>query len=796
MSCSACRDLYGGEIDVQPHDGPRNSPKGVKSHHLNISSLCRAALSGCRICIDLWRYFFKEKTPEEYDDAPFFEGQRSVQIYLHSGTRYRFLEPGPGLVGEMSKPASLILEFILDSPMTKGVETKRFVFEKVDPDEKLLDFEPGDIQMSQTNSGYMSFMKITPKSLEAARWNRAKTWINTCFTSHSICKLRHSSPSPRFFPTRVIHVPFGPMAPKPRYYIIDTQTHSTVSLGLQYVTLSHCWGEPKDPSYRTTSGNIAERLSAGISRDDLPPTFTDTIDTALRLRVPFLWIDSLCIIQGDKDDWAAECTKMADVYKNSFLNISATSARSSKDGLTSSYELHPRLVNTSWLNERDGRYRLIDPDFWRERVTDAQVNTRGWVVQERVLASRVLHFGFDQLLWECCELSASEEFPEGMPNKYVGDYVHGQLDFKQTTNLFISSNRLTNPHDSAHYNKYRKFHDIWQRLGTMYGRCELTQPDADKLMAISGLARVIQRELDDEYLVGLWKKNLLGDLLWRVHKTQRKIQGTVPNGPYERRWDYSKRAATYRAPSWSWASVDGLVKLGYYVDLSGNPESIEEGDSACKMTTSPMASILDVSQSLVKPEDPFGQVNGGKLVIWGQMHRLGTRKEFYQPMTIYRESREMAFDDLDEPISWDLYEQAYFLPLVMTKKRYTQRSRSINDVNKKLKELQLSGKATALHSKTVAPKDSEEIRFPELEVDREDHYDTVAGIEVCPTPDRKAWRRIGYMEPRIQKFRALGGCMSLEELTAKHEFPGKYKVCSPDSAATQGNIVTGVFAIV
>ncbi len=214
MSCSPCQDLYLGWIDIQPHNGPRDSSKGVKSHHPDISSLCRAALSGCRICIDLWRYFFKEKTPEEYADAPFFEGQRSMQVYFHSGTSYRFLKPGPGLAGEAPKPGSLILEFILNSPMVKGVETKKFVFEKVDPNQKLLDFEPGDTQMGQTNSGYMNVMKITPKTLEAVRWNRAKTWINTCFASHSICKLRHSSPSSRFFPTRVIHVPFGPMVPE------------------------------------------------------------------------------------------------------------------------------------------------------------------------------------------------------------------------------------------------------------------------------------------------------------------------------------------------------------------------------------------------------------------------------------------------------------------------------------------------------------------------------------------------------------------------------------------------------
>jgi hypothetical protein len=792
MSCSACTQLYLGQLHVQPHNAPRDDPTGVRSHHPDIASLCRAALSWCRICIDLWRYFFKEKMPEEYADNPFFQGEISIQHYFHSGTSYRFLEPGPGLLGEAPKPNTLILEFILNSPMIKGVETKKFVFEKVDPYKKLLHYS-ATCRFVPTDSGLMNMLDITPKALEVVRWKRLETWINTCSSTHSICQLRRSSPG--FFPTRVIHIPFGPMAPKPRYHLIDTRYQSLTGLGLRYSTLSHCWGTPKNPPYRTTSENAAERLSVGIFRDVLPPTFKDAIDTALRLRVPFLWIDSLCIIQGDHDDWAVECSKMADVYMNSFLNISATSASSSQDGLSSSYELHPRVLNTGWLNGRAGKYRLIDPDFWQERVADAPVNTRGWVLQERVLAPRVLHFGFDQLLWECCELSASEEFPEGMPTDYVGDYVRGHWDFKQKTNLFLPPNQLTNFHNPPDSN-YRKYHGIWQRLGRMYGCCELTQPDADKFMAISGLVRVIQRELDDQYLAGLWKKNLIGDLLWRVHKTQRKIQGTVPDGLYEKRWDYSKRAATYRAPSWSWASVDGLVQLGSYLDLSGKPESVEEGDSTFAVTTSPMVSILDVSSSLANPDDPFGQVDGGKLIVQGQMHKLRKSRHLWQPVMAFRATGEMAFDDVDELVSWDVYEEAYFLPMVITEKRFTKLSKFRLDMNKKMEDLQLSQSWLNTHTETRKPQDGASLTFPPLEVDSEDNYDTVTGIELCPSQDRKTFRRIGCMNMQVQRFRRLGGCMSLEELTSKNAYPEKNNLCSPDSAATQGNIVSGVFEIV
>ncbi|KAE9367060.1 HET-domain-containing protein [Stipitochalara longipes BDJ] len=776
MSCSPCTQLYLGSIDLSE----------IKTHHPEITSLCRAALSGCRICIDLWRHFFKEKTPEEYAENPFFIGQRTVQVYMHSGTRYQFLEPGPGLA-----PGSLELEFLLNSPMIKDVEKKRFIFEKVEMGKRMLRYD-GKVVLSQTNSGYMNMLDVTPKALEAIRWSRVQTWIDKCNSSHSICKLRCSSSD--FFPTRVIYVPFGPTAPEARYHLLDTRIQTPTSLGSRYVTLSHCWGTPKKPPYRTTSQNIAERLRTGISAADLPPTFKDAINATRQLRIPFVWIDSLCIIQGDQDDWAVECTKMADVYMNSFLNISATSASASQDGLSSSHEIHPRIVQTGWANGRAGKYRLIDPDFWRERVTDAEINTRGWVLQERVLAPRVLHFGFDQVLWECCELSAAEEFPEGMSTNYIGDYIGGQLDFKQTTNVFLPPSQLTLY--GAADSKYRKFHNIWQRLGGMYGRCDLTEPDTDKLMAISGLARVIQQELDDQYLAGLWKKNLLGDLLWRVHKTQRKIQGTVPDGMYEKRWDFSKRSEMYRAPSWSWASVDGLIQLGSYLDISGKPESIEERDSAFLRTTSSMASILNVSTSLVNPEDQFGQIDGGKLAIWGQMHKLGLTYDIIRPIMTFQATGQLAFDDIDEPISWDLYEQAYFLPLVLTEKRFTKLAQSLVDLNKEMREVQLSIKSQDIDAESENMKDSEALDFRNWESNREDQYDTVAGIEICPTPDGKAWRRIGHMNMQLQRFRNLRGCMRLEELKLKNEFPGKDNVCSPDAATMQGNIVTGIFDIV
>ncbi|KAB2571067.1 hypothetical protein DBV05_g10263 [Lasiodiplodia theobromae] len=53
-------------------------------------------------------------------------------------------------------------------------------------------------------------------------------------------------------------------------------------------------------------------------------------------QVRYIWIDSLCIIQGDKQDWFEQSRQMADIYGNAFLNIAATAATDSYEGLYSS----------------------------------------------------------------------------------------------------------------------------------------------------------------------------------------------------------------------------------------------------------------------------------------------------------------------------------------------------------------------------------------------------------------------------------------------------------------------------
>jgi hypothetical protein len=81
----------------------------------------------------------------------------------------------------------------------------------------------------------------------------------------------------------------------------------------------------------------------------------------------------------------------------------------------------------------------------------------------------------------------------------------------------------------------------WHIAVNKYSRLDLTFT-SDAFPALSGVAHVFAKCLDDEYLAGLWKKNLVADLLWYRNKTEPYLENPVPT--------------TWRAPSWSWASTD------------------------------------------------------------------------------------------------------------------------------------------------------------------------------------------------------------------------------------------------
>jgi hypothetical protein len=252
----------------------------------------------------------------------------------------------------------------------------------------------------------------------------------------------------------------------------------------------------------------------GIPPEALTKTFRDAIDICRYLDLPYLWIDSLCIIQDSSEDWALQSALMAQIYGQSDLNIAATCAENGSFGCFFDRPKDWAVQIRPLVGEDDLIYEflpspLINPDM-------DVLNNRGWVVQERYLSRRTLHFTTKQVFWECDGESACETCPGGYPRR---------------------------PTDFCPYELKRGVIDRsnWDNLVSQYSGADLTH-SSDRLIAIEGLARSIQVTTNDQYVAGMWKEWIERQLAWSPSEEFRPIPNTS-------------------SPSWSWVSGIGRVSL-------------------------------------------------------------------------------------------------------------------------------------------------------------------------------------------------------------------------------------------
>ncbi|KAK0107958.1 hypothetical protein ONS96_003741 [Cadophora gregata f. sp. sojae] len=145
---------------------------------------------------------------------------------------------------------------------------------------------------------------------------KVKKWMSVC-AQHSDCQDFGSDES--ILPKRVLNISED---------IVCLQENAGKT-GI-YATLSHCWGTSQPLT--TTKATLQERCN-GISWKSLPQVFQDAISLTRNLGIGYIWIDSLCIIQGDEVDWTRESSNMVAIYSDSCINIAATSSPGSHGSL-------------------------------------------------------------------------------------------------------------------------------------------------------------------------------------------------------------------------------------------------------------------------------------------------------------------------------------------------------------------------------------------------------------------------------------------------------------------------------
>lgn len=303
------------------------------------------------------------------------------------------------------------------------------------------------------------------------------------------------------------------------------------------------------------------------------------------LGLRYLWIDSLCIIQDSVEDWANESSAMSKVYSNGDCNIAATSSQDGIEGLFQSRNplaIRPTKIPLSRRIRKLGeRYWAVNAQVWQSNVENAPLNLRGWVCQERLLSPRTLHFGRDQLYWECRTQTSCEFYPTGLPGMVPGVSTTKSL-FTKAKNQLLDASADDKRISSQGY-------QLWREVVRKYSRSSLSF-QTDKLVAVGGLASELQCMIKGEYCAGLWKNQFAAQLLWRANPLERKPGDGPVAGPM---------VLEYIAPTWSWASAQCPVEAVYF-----DPELYL-----------PVAEILDIEIRLANPDNPFGALKAASVKI-------------------------------------------------------------------------------------------------------------------------------------------------------------------------------------
>ncbi|KAK5731456.1 hypothetical protein LTR17_011344 [Elasticomyces elasticus] len=288
------------------------------------------------------------------------------------------------------------------------------------------------------------------------------------------------------------------------------------------------------------------------------PSFRDCFTTLAHLGISYVWIDTFCILQGTSEDsrrdWEIESLVMEQVYAHSVLNVCAAHGVDSTKGCFKQRRMTAQMLRWRPLSAEAVRTFVLHSDdvIPRDMFNRHHLFTRAWVVQEMLLAPRSLHFGTDQIWWQCLQKGLISENDLHHPRSVPPGTVTLSSGLKEP----ILNPGILETHPD-------QLHKHWYRLMEKYTSCTLSQPNEDKLRAIQGIANRIARSTDDDYVEGYLCKELPAALCWVTYK------GTP--SPH------------HRAPSWSWASMDGPL---FFAQRGGRDQKTNYSTLAAVVGTS------------------------------------------------------------------------------------------------------------------------------------------------------------------------------------------------------------------
>lgn len=425
-----------------------------------------------------------------------------------------------------------------------------------------------------------------------------------------------------YTPKRLLDLGTDPRHAVVRLQVVEHEAELDAQDRIKYATLSYCWGPKAEAAQqlRLTVDNI-NQFRETIPPDKMTPVLRDAISVCHSLDIRYLWVDSLCILQGGKEqsDWAEQSYEMSRIFGNSWLTICAVAASS----CTESFLRHidrdsPRIQFDLYSKDLTGfdgplQLRLCTKNgraekYWHAMLPqwpltqDLSTSTwykRGWVYQEKALSPRKLFFGARMIHFQ----DQHHVFSENGHTKNVS-LLHDSEDPFSDYSQVLSLDAIQSQHPFCL--------DVWYRIAKANAALELTD-GSDVFPAISGIARMFAEVTSCQYLAGLWTEDLHCGLLWNTQSllfTNNRRRRPASLLELLR----ALRNSSEVAPSWSWASRRNFGNFLMY-----------SADLTCRYRTHLKPRIvIENTRANIDGANPFGRIQASSITLRGNLMMIPT----------------------------------------------------------------------------------------------------------------------------------------------------------------------------
>ena len=383
-----------------------------------------------------------------------------------------------------------------------------------------------------------------------------------------------------------------------------------------YLALSYCWGSKQ--SYVLTTKNL-KSLMRELDMKMLPQTILDAIEVTKNLGFEYLWVDALCILQDStqgaaRQDMDQVLAMMGQIYMNATMTIFAACAPSATNGFLkdrprsrqSHFDVPCRLSPEQFVAVHIQEHNMYDDKI-------EPINTRAWTFQEGLLSPRLLIYASHTLQWQCrtltCNMGGSYHYPNpsAIPR------------LPSPRMLLLEGLERTPRRDQLRPDIPHPVLQHWLRILATYSERKSSLP-SDKLPALSALAANYAAIFGPGYLAGIWARSAVQQLCWRSTDSRRTF--TRPTG--------------YRAPSWSWAALDGLVYFPSFPQINNASDCVPYH----------RFKIVEWQTRLKAPNLPYGEVMAGKLIVTTVL-RDGTLDPASSPAIRFDTAQILDLHELD-----------------------------------------------------------------------------------------------------------------------------------------------------